>query len=85
MISYELDARYDSRASFYSKARVEQEGNIKRLRSYNTIVAEIDTERETAKVFGTFSDTTLRHIKEFLKQDDFIAETKAQIIKDYMD
>ena len=35
-------------------------------------------------VFGLYSVTTLRHIKEFLKQNGFKAETKAQIAKDYM-
>lgn len=30
-----------------------------------------------------FSNTTLRHIKEFLKQNGFKAESKKQVINDY--
>lgn len=79
--SYELEPRYDSRKSFYGKARVEIEDGNKKLYSYNTLVAEIKDGR--AIVHGTYSQTTLRHIKEFLKQEGFKAETSKQMIKDY--
>ena len=36
-----------------------------------------------ATVNGTYSQTTLRHIKEFLKQEGFKAETQRQILNDY--
>jgi len=84
---YDLRTEYDARQSFYGKAQVIVEGNKKFLRSYSTIVAEI-TElgngEYDVKVHGTYSDTTLRHIKEFLKQEGFEAESKKQIEKDYM-
>lgn len=80
---YELTAEYDSANSFYRKALVHVEGHIRRLQSYNTIVAEIDTSRNIAIVFGTYSATTLRHIKEFLKQHSFKAETLKQVLEDY--
>ena len=71
--TYELTPQYDSRASFYGKARVEIEGTTKRLISYNTHVASIkdcdDGLGMRAMVFDTYSATTLRHIKEFLKQN----------------
>lgn len=78
---YALEPEYDSRASFYGKAIVEVNGNKQTLYSYNTKVAEIDG--DTATVFGTYSQTTLRHIKEFLKQNGFTATTSKQIMNDY--
>ena len=87
MDMYELNTNYDAKQSFYGKAHVIIEGNKKTLRSYNTNVAEI-TKLENGecdvKVFGTYSDTTLRHIKEFLKQEGFVADSKKQIEKDYI-
>jgi hypothetical protein len=79
---YLLDCRYDSRASFYGKARVEvDDQGIKRLISYTTHVASIIGGR--AVVFDTYSATTLRHIKEFLRQNGFKADNAKQIMKDY--
>ena len=78
----ELRSIYDSRKSFYGRALVEIDDNKKTLYSYNTKVAVIENEKVV--VFGIYSATTLRHIKEFLKQNGFKAETKKQIEKDYM-
>lgn len=85
MQTYELSANYDSRASFYGKARVEQTEREMRLISYTTHVATIVTMGGTTKaeVYGTYSQTTLRHIKEFLRQNGFKAENSKQIMKDY--
>lgn len=80
---YELNARYDTRQSFYGKAQViEHKDGTKQLQSYSTIVTEIKDGK--AKVFGDYSQTTLRHIKEFLKQEGFKAESLKQIMEDYM-
>ena len=80
----DLIPRYDSKASFYGKAKIDYASvNRIKLYSYNTLVAEVDKENNKAKIYGTFSTTTLRHIKEFLKQQGFKAENKHQIIKDY--
>lgn len=78
----ELSATYDSRQSFYGKAKVvtTEFGGFE-LYSYDTKVAEIY--KDEAIVHGTYSNTTLRHIKEFLLQNGFKAENKAQIMKDY--
>lgn len=81
MSEYELNAIHDGRKSFYGKAGVIEDNGIKTLRSYATNVAKI--EDGIPKVFGTYSVTTLRHIKEFLKQNGFTAETSKQILKDY--
>ncbi len=80
-MEYELTTRYDSRNSFYGKARVRSEGNELILKSYSTDVAYIKNGK--AHVNGTYSQTTLRHIKEFLKQNGFKADNGRQIMKDY--
>ena len=80
----ELCPYYDSAKSFYGKAKVIEIENDVFLVSYATIVAFYNRETKIAQVVGTFSPTTLRHIKEFLRQSGFKAETKKQIMKDYM-
>lgn len=65
---YELAARYDSRKSFYGKAHViELDNGIKQLMSYNTIVGEIKNGKY-CQLWEGKSQTTTRHIKEFIKQ-----------------
>ena len=81
-MTLELIPKHDNRKSFYNKAIVEQENGVLKLYSYNTLVCVIDNGKP--KVIMTYSNTTLRHIKEFLKQNGFKADTKSQIIKDYM-
>lgn len=65
---YELTARFDRRKSFYGKALViELDNGVKQLQSYSTIVGEI----RNGKYFQLWdgkSQTTTRHIKEFIKQ-----------------
>lgn len=79
---------YDSRKSFYNKAVVEDDSmnhGGKLLYSYETRVAMADTEDYEVELYPGWdhSQTTLRHVKEFLRQNGFKAETKAQIEKDY--
>lgn len=87
---YELNARYDARKSFYGKAKVVETQDSKELYSYDTLVAKVTTKNHGyiipayAEVYGIYSDTTLRHIKEFLKQEGFKAESKSQIERDYI-
>ena len=77
----ELKPEYDNRNSFYKKAKVIHDNDRITLISYNTEVAYIEGGKAVVK--GTYSATTLRHIKDFLKQNSFKAETKEQILKDY--
>ena len=72
--SYYLVAKYDTRASFYNKALVEVNDNGEKvLKSYNTKVCTIKGDK--FQLNGAinrdllFSNTTLRHIKEFLRQE----------------
>lgn len=69
----ELQARFDNRQSFYKKAYI---GEFKGknwsalyLKSYNTIVACIF--QNQLRIYGGFSQTTARHIREFAKQNGF--------------
>jgi hypothetical protein len=87
---YELTPRYDARKSFYSKAVVLVNSEnatgdeyTKTLLSYQTPVAAIQADNK-AVVFGLYSATTTRHIKEFLKQEGFKAESSKQIKADYI-
>ncbi len=77
----ELSPIRDSRKSFYDKARVEIQGNTKRLISYSTEVAFITGGQ--AHILGQWSQTTTQHIKEFLYQEGFKADSTKQIMKDY--
>ena len=70
---YELTPIYDTRKSFYKKAMIKREDNgTKTLYSYGTKVAEINYNEDNIrviKIYGFYSNTTLRHIKEFIKQE----------------
>ena len=87
---------FDTRKSFYNKAVVTTDGCLfgadkelktsgeKHLYSYNEHVCYIDnTNKVHLLPLWNYSATTLRHVKEFLKQNGFKAETKSQIEKDY--
>ena len=83
LCKYYLDCRYDSRASFYNKAQVEHfEDGTKILTSYSTVVAVIKNDR--AFINGFYSQTTTRHIKEFLRQNGFKVDSIKQMSTDYM-
>lgn len=80
---YELATIYDSRSSFHHKATVAISKDKKTLLSYNTKVAEVSGKNVTLFADAICSQTTLRHVKEFLKQEGFKAENKKQILADY--
>ena len=79
-----LKAIFDVRKEFYGKATIDIDSvkNEVKLYSYNTHVATL--KKGKVEVYGIYSATTLRHIKEFLKQNGFKGETKKQIIDDYV-
>lgn len=82
---FELTPEFDSRQSFYRKALVNYVGDVKELHSYGSHVASIDSKTRTVTLHPLWdhSATTLRHVKEFLKQGGLTAVSKAQIAKDY--
>lgn len=81
-----LEPRYDSRQSFYGKAYYTEparDGSIT-LYSYDTPVVRIcaDGEVELLPAWD-YSQTTLRHVREFLKQQGYSAGSKAEIARMY--
>jgi hypothetical protein len=90
---YELTPTFDSRKSFYGKATVRRyaTGGVDslELRSYDKLVARVHYLPDGAKDVELLppwdtSQTTVRHVKEFLKQQGFKADTKAQMERDYL-
>lgn len=81
---YDMVPQYDSRQSFYSKARVEDNGNEKTLFSYNTPVCTIVNGKVELLDKWDWSQTTLRHCKEFLKQNGFEATSLKQMRDTYL-
>ena len=69
---YELTPNYDSAKSFYHKAYVNVNRDNTRITliSYDTAVCTIDKGKIT--LLEPYSRTTIRHIKEFLKQNDVL-------------
>ena len=55
------------------KAHVKTTGNIKTLYSYKTPILDFDTRyNEITKIhWNDYSTTTMRHINEFLKQNNY--------------
>lgn len=90
---YELTPEFDNRKSFYKKAYVryprigagEPKNSRVELLSYGTHVMTVDPEARTVELLPRWDEsaTTLRHVKELLKQTGFTATSKAQIAKDY--
>lgn len=88
----ELTAYYDARKSFYGKALVNvsrEGGYFATLTSYGTPVARVELPEKTLNYRVTLLDgwdcsaTTLRRVREFLKQHAFKADSKAQMQRDY--
>ena len=80
---YDLVPVYENRKSFYGKAKVivMESGEII-LKSYDSFVASIKNGKAT--INGLYSNTTLRHIKEFLHQNGFEVGSKKELEKMYM-
>lgn len=65
--------------SFYGKAEIINDGNISKLRSYDTIVAEYNHDTNEMKVHGYYSQTTAKHINSFLAYFGFNTCNKKQL------
>ena len=76
----ELTTKYDTRNSFYGKAKVEDKGNnVFVLWSYKTLVAEVNDGHPV--LYGKWSSTTTRHQKEFLKQYANVSEEEFKALQ----
>lgn len=68
MLIRKFEPIYANEKSFYGKAQVVENGSITELYSYGTLVATYNSVDNIVKVVDTFSNTTVRHIKEFIRQ-----------------
>lgn len=87
---YDLSPEYDSRQSFYGKAKVEvRPDGSQILWSYSTPVVFISKDGKEAKLlrrgyYGwSSSQTTLRHVKDFLRQNGFETGSYKDLAKKY--
>ena len=65
---FDLNTRFDSRKSFYGKAKVVEDGNTITLLSYNQEAARIVNGKLEKLYAWNYSATTRRHCWEFVKQ-----------------
>ena len=75
-----LQPIYDVRKSFYKKAAVFETAVSVVLESYNTRICELYINGELWIFDAFYSMTTMRHVKEFLKQHNVNIN---QLLKDY--
>lgn len=83
---YELYARFDCRKSFYGKAIIMETKNKITLQSYDTKILEFDKNTHKLKLVckdkEAYTQTTNRHINEFIKQfTNETPKTKKEILK----
>lgn len=67
-----LEPVLDSANSFYKKAYIKEKGDLEILVSYCTEVATYNKVTKEANIIGFYSQTTTRHIKDFLYQKGVI-------------
>lgn len=87
-VKFELTPHFDSRQSFYGKAKVVvRDDGTQILYSYGTPVCRIKDGKATLLHKGylgwSSSQTTLRHVKDFLKQNGFEAGSINDLRKNY--
>ena len=89
MEEYELKPKYENVKSYYNKAKILKHISIENkqitsLYSYETLVCYLkDNEVFITKNKKHLTQTTLRHIREFLKQNNFKDKSKKEMLKDY--
>ena len=74
-----MKPQYDARKSFYNKAETDDD----KLYSYGTLVAEIIDGEPVLYDKWDYSATTLRHVKDWLRQNGFEAGSKQEIGRMY--
>lgn len=81
MIKFELNPM-GIQKSFYKKAHIIWCDGVEYLQSYNTIVARL--EKTEIEIFGTYSNTTLKHIKAWLLYHGFPKMSKTEIERNFI-
>lgn len=87
MSAFELTPEFDGRKSFYGKARVAYPAGTDEVElfSYESHVMTLNPLSRVVSLHPRWDEsaTTLRHVKELLKQNGFTAVSKSQIARDY--
>ena len=78
--SFYLSPMVSQGKSFNQKAIVEIKENQATLKSYNTLVATVNTKTKEFKILGYHSVTTGRHINAFLSLYGLPTMTKKEIL-----
>lgn len=66
--AYYLKPIYNNQKSFYNKAVVFFENGYTFLKSYDTVVACVDTDSNFYRLWDGYSVTTMKHINDFIYQ-----------------
>ena len=82
-MTIELKPVFDRSKSYFGKAEIKKEGNETILYSYGEKAVGIINSKVKLYYHWDYSQTTLVHTKEFLKQNGFYAETRKQIRSEY--
>ena len=82
----ELKPVYNNQKSFYGKALIKDTIKGMELYSYNTLVAKL----ENGTIYVTHYDeyltqTTLKHIKEFIQQLGYEKMSKRELLENFKD
>ena len=79
----ELEPLHENVKSYYGKAIIVENDKMRYLYSYDTLVVAVSFENDTIVLHNEYlwSQTTLRHIKEFLQQHGKPKYTKAELLK----
>lgn len=83
MEKIELVPVFSKQKTFHNKAYIVENGDETNLYSYDILVARVIKYQNIAEVYDLSTDSTLRHVKEFLMQAGFYAHDKKQIKQDY--
>lgn len=78
----ELQPIYSNQKSFYGKAKIIREKDTIKLKSYDTIIAEIKNGK--LHINGFYSATSTKHLTEFVRQNGFKTGTKKELEKMYL-
>ena len=78
-----LQPKKTKQKSYYNKAKIVFLNGIVTLYSYNTQVASIEKGEVTLYNTDLYSVTTLKHVKDFLYQNNIFVATKKDLLNNF--
>lgn len=79
----ELEVKFGTAKSFYGKAETRRGVNCTELYSYDTLVCTV-YDNDLVRMEAPKSNTTTRHIVEFLQQMGYPKFTKAELLRRFV-